>query len=198
MTYTASRVLPDEIFCTSCAAEEAIAEVRVANPGQEIPGATRMASARGVYLFMVALNHDFRTEDYLELHLYRRGYRAIILDGQDSNEEVNWVNAQFAEEREIAIDALAITGTIIPHAPLPPDTIAPLATYPGQKARRLRDILVSEYSQLACEENLPTDARNRVRRKIVRLSPRRAGLDLPSARPQGTPPLKLAEKALYH
>ncbi len=81
---------------------------------QAIPRQTRLALARGVFLFAVALNHDLRTDDYVEVRLYRRGYRVIVLDNIGKT-SLDWVPVKSTLEQELCI------GTMFSHHQSPLD-----------------------------------------------------------------------------
>ncbi len=168
LKYTISRTYPCGVIIPTCLTADELRSARVLQHTNKIPSQYHLGLARGVYLFAVALNHDFRTDDHLDLRLYRRGYETIIVDRDYDGGPLHWKPITTLVERELAVDALVSFG-IDRSRPLEPESMRKFASGGEGRLARLRHLLVSEYSLLRTSDTTEWEARRRIRRKLETL-----------------------------
>lgn len=88
------------------ASEYRIALLPIDPQHSEIPEQSRVGLERGLYLYMFQLDRNNKVSEYVEVRLYRRGWRTLRLNNAYQGGPLKWEPAKTLLEREQAVDTL--------------------------------------------------------------------------------------------
>ena len=143
---------------------ETLAEIPVSETGQ-VATQIKPSLPVGVYLFMGALNYDYRSSASLALRAYRPGFELVEIDSLEQVDHIAWTPAYDLAAQERALDSLlplAMHGGAEPQVKLEVGSSSP--------AHRAAILFgAAEYSRLATLADLP-DAQTRLNEKARKLN----------------------------